>query len=57
MLQFQDSVRETRALNLSQAINGASDDLIAALGRISEDADTLLTYCEWVAQENARQIG
>jgi hypothetical protein len=53
---YRDSVQTTRQLNMSQAVNGASENLMAVLGRVMEDADTLIAYCDWVAdyvRENA----
>jgi hypothetical protein len=48
---YRDASQGTRSLNMSQALNGASEELIAVLDRVLEDADMFIAYCDWVAQQ------
>lgn len=50
---YRDAAQGTRDLNLSQALNGASDDLVAVLGRVMEDSEAVIAYCDWVAETAA----
>ena len=53
---YRDSARATRSLNMSQAVNGASEDLIVVLDRVVRDIDNVVDYCNWVdGQAAARQ--
>jgi len=47
---YLDSVRTVRSQNVSQAINAGNDVLISVLGRIIEDLDIVLAYCDWFDQ-------
>lgn len=47
---YRESIQGTRNLNLSQAVNGAAEDLFRVLDHIIGDTDKILAYCDWVAE-------
>jgi len=55
MLGFQQATQTNRSLNMSQAVNGACDELIDVVSRLVEIADNVLAYCDWVAEIAAGQ--
>lgn len=47
---WRSSVQGTRSMNIHQAINSATDRLLAVLDRIIEDNNMYLAYCDWAIE-------
>ena len=52
---YRNAIQVTRSICISQAVNGASEALIAVLDRLNADVDRVITYCDWAAQFAANQ--
>ena len=55
MAGYQDTTQANRAMNISQDVNGACDELVAVLSRVIEVSDNVISYCDWVAGVAAGQ--
>jgi hypothetical protein len=54
---YKNAIQVLRNQSVSQAVNGACDELLMVLDRMIENTDTVITYADWVAELSAsRQI-
>lgn len=46
-LDYRATAQTQRQQSVSQAINAASDELVAVMTRVIEDSETVIDYCDW----------